>query len=367
MADKYITKDSTFKGIADAIRSKRGMADTELIKVSNMATEILAINLPEDVVLESVTIVPTGEEIIKIPKDASGYGMVTVAGDRNLIPDNIKKGEKIYGVTGTLDVLDTSDATASPDDILVGMTAYVNGEKITGTHVCDTPGDSGGSGDSGGGSGDSGGGEGEAAAVVLNDIRVEPTGQDFTINPEEGIDGFSSVEVAGDENLKAENILRDVTIYGVTGTADSLTDAYLQEKQVTPTAEEITITPDEKYAALSKVVVLGDSQLKPENIKSGVEIFGVNGELTTFDKPLTETTITPSKKIQTITPDSGHSGFSKVTVAGDENLVPSNIRKGVTIFGVTGTNEGGEDSPMIMGDVVYYGDTIELADVAICE
>ena len=54
-------------------------------------------------------------------------------------------------------------------------------------------------------------------------------------------------------------------------------------------------------------------------------------------------------------------------MAGDENLVASNIRKGVTIFGVTGTNEGGEDSPMIMGDVVYYGDTIELADVAICE
>lgn len=360
MADKYITKDSTFKGIANAIRSKRGMADTDLIKVSNMATEIMAINLPDDVVLTSVTITPTGEEIIEIPKDASGYGMVTVTGDRNLIPENIKKGEKIYGVTGTLDVLDTSDATAGPDDILVGATAYVNGEKITGTHVCESSGDSG---ESGGGGGESSGGE----LTVLNDIRVEPTGEDFTVNPEEGVDGFSSVEVAGDENLKPENILRDITIYGVTGTADSLTDAYLQEKQVTPTAEEISVTPDEKYAALSKVVILGDSQLKPENIKSGVEIFGVSGALTTFDKPLTETTITPSKNIQTITPDSEHSGFNKVTVAGDENLVASNIRKGVTIFGVTGTNEGGEDSPMIMGDVVYYGDTIELADVAICE
>lgn len=360
MAEKYITKDSTFKGIADAIRSKRGMADTELIKVSNMAAEIMSINLPEDVVLASVTITPTGEEIIKIPQDASGYGMVTVAGDRNLIPENIKKGEKIYGVTGTLDVLDTSDATATPDDILVGMTAYVNGEKITGTHICESSGDSGGS-ESGGGSSDDGG------TAVLNDIRIEPTGQDFTVNPEEGIDGFSSVEVAGDENLKAENILRDVTIYGVTGTADSLTDAYLQEKQVTPTAEEITITADEKYAALSKVTVLGDSQLKAENIRAGVEIFGVSGALTDYDKPLMEYQVIPSKKTQTLVPDSDHSGFSKVTVAGDENLVAANIRKGVTIFGVTGTNEGDENSPMIMGDVVYYGDSIELEDVAICE
>ena len=359
MADKYITKDSTFKGIANAIRSKRGMADTELIKVSNMAAEIMAIDLPDDVVLTSITIVPTGEEIIEIPKDASGYGMVTVAGDRNLTPENIKKGEKIYGVTGTLDVLDTSDATAGPDDILVGATAYVNGEKITGTHVCESSGGSGGS--------EGGGGESSGELAVLNDIRVEPTGEDFTVNPEEGIDGFSSVEVAGDENLKPENILRDVTIYGVTGTADSLTDAYLQEKQVTPTAEEISITADEKYAALSKVTILGDSNLKPENIRSGVEIFGVSGELTDYDKPLAETTITPTKNSQTITPDSGHSGFSKVVVNGDSNLIASNIRKGVTIFGVTGTNEGDENSPIIMGDAEYYGPSIELDDIAICE
>ena len=361
MADKYITKDSTFKGIANAIRSKRGMPDTELIKVANMAAEIMAINLPDDVVLTSVTITPTGEEIIEIPKDASGYGMVTVTGDRNLIPENIKKGEKIYGVTGTLDVLDTSDATAGPDDILAGATAYVNGQKITGTHVCESPGSSGGSGEEGEDPGDDGG------MSVLNDIRVEPTGQDFTVNPEEGIDGFSSVEVAGDENLKPENILRDVTIYGVTGTADSLSDAYLQEKQVTPTSEETVVTADEKYAALSKVTVLGDAQLKPENIRAGVEIFGVSGALTDYDKPLMEYEVTPSQKTKTLVPDSDHSGFSKVTVNGDDNLVASNIRKGVTIFGVTGTNEGGEDSPIIMGNVVLSGLSIELQDVAIIE
>ena len=358
MAKKYITDGSTFKGIANAIRSKRGLANTELIQVSDMAAEIMAIDLPDDVVLTSITITPTGEEIIKIPTDASGYGMVTVAGDQNLIPQNIKKGEKIYGVVGTFDAIDTSDATATPEDILAGVTAYVNGEKITGTHICES------------GGSESGGeepGNDDGGTAVLNDIRVEPTGQDFTVNPEEGIDGFSSVEVAGDENLKAENILRDVTIYGVTGTADSLTDAYLQEKQVTPTAEEITITADEKYAALSKVTVLGDAQLKPENIRAGVEIFGVSGALTDYDKPLMEYQITPSKKTQTLVPDSDHSGFSKVTVAGDENLVAANIRKGVTIFGVTGTNEGDENSPMIMGDVVYYGDSIELEDVAICD
>lgn len=54
--------------------------------------------------------------------------------NKNLIPEYIKEGITLGGVTGTLKDLDTSDANARPEDIAKGKTAYVNGVKITGTY-----------------------------------------------------------------------------------------------------------------------------------------------------------------------------------------------------------------------------------------
>lgn len=69
--------------------------------------------------------------------------------------------------------------------------------------------------------------------------------------------------------------------------------------------------------------------------------------LTTANVPafLEEKTVTPSTSQQVITPTSGKDGISKVTVAKvtsaiDENIVAGNIKKDVTILGVTGTYEG---------------------------
>ena len=53
----------------------------------------------------------------------------------NLLPQYIKKGITLGGVTGTLESLDTSDATATEEDIAWGKTAYVDGKKITGTYL----------------------------------------------------------------------------------------------------------------------------------------------------------------------------------------------------------------------------------------
>lgn len=50
-----------------------------------------------------------------------------------LLPANLKKDVTLLGVTGTLESLDTSDANATASDIAQNKTAYVNGQKITGS------------------------------------------------------------------------------------------------------------------------------------------------------------------------------------------------------------------------------------------
>ena len=63
----------------------------------------------------------------------NNYNAASANASSNLISEYIKSGITIGGVEGTLEVLDTSDATATAADIAKDKTAYVDGEKITGT------------------------------------------------------------------------------------------------------------------------------------------------------------------------------------------------------------------------------------------
>ena len=53
----------------------------------------------------------------------------------------------------------------------------------------------------------------------------------------------------------------------------------LQDKTITPTATNQVITADTGYGGLNTVTINGDAELVPENIKEGVNIFGVTGNM----------------------------------------------------------------------------------------
>ena len=60
-----------------------------------------------------------------------------VAESIGLTADKLVTGNTILGIAGTATTgIDTSDANATAADIATGKTAYVNGQKITGTHTC---------------------------------------------------------------------------------------------------------------------------------------------------------------------------------------------------------------------------------------
>lgn len=75
--------------------------------------------------------------IIRKDKKIAGedYFVTTANAESALIAGYIKKGITIGGITGTLEVLDTSDATAYPEDIAYGKIAYARGERIVGTRA----------------------------------------------------------------------------------------------------------------------------------------------------------------------------------------------------------------------------------------
>lgn len=122
---------------------------------------------------------------------------------------------------------DTSDGTATADEILNGETAYVSGNKITGTMTNN--------------------------GAVTGTISTK-AGQ-YTI-PQGYHDGSGKVSISSTEQNKiiASNIKSGIKILGVTGTYSG-EGATAQAKTVTPTTSQQVITPDANYDYLSQVTV----------------------------------------------------------------------------------------------------------------
>lgn len=240
--------------------------------------------------------------IIQQTKDEGYYkniivNPVTNAIDENIVSSNIKKGVSILGIDGTLEVgIDTSDATATANDIVIDKTAYVNGEKITGT------------------------------IPNNNDVNITPTTSQQV--KERGLYNSITVEAVTNEidsNIQPENIKKDISILGITGTLEEGIDT--SDADATP---EDIISPKTAYVNGQKITGTVVNQ----------------GEITI--EPSTEEQIKEKGYYSNIR-------VNAVTSNIDENIVAGNIKKGVSILGVEGNLEEGidtSDANAISGDLL---------------
>ncbi len=206
-----------------------------------------------------------------------GLAQVVVAGSSNLTAGNIKSGVSIFGVSGTFSDWNQGGATAY---FTASRTADLDpGQSSTMyAYYVNNSGQSARSYASGTGKYSSLTIKARSLRLRTPSAAITPTTSNQTITPGSdsggtAYDGLAQVVVAGDADLVAGNIKSGVNIFGVTGTYAFST----QSKTVTPTAAGFTVLPDSGKNGLSSVVINGDSDLVAGNIKSGVTIFGVEG------------------------------------------------------------------------------------------
>lgn len=271
--------------------------------------------------IEATTYVP-GTSNQTIVADSYLKGDQTILGDSALVGENIRDGRSIFNVSGSF----TSDGTASAADIAQGKTAYVKGNKVTGemtnctvtvtaNQVAITKGY-----------------HDEAENIIVGTPvmggTIYPSASSITYNADSYLTG--DLTFAPDPNATAENIRDGVTINGVTG---SFTE------DATATATDIVIG---KIAYVKGSKVTGSMATSTPSVSGNVVTIpkGVIATATTKTVGTAKAaqTYTPGTSNQTI--NSGYYLTGVQTIKGDSNLVASNIKKGVTLFNITGTYGG---------------------------
>ena len=285
-----------------------------------------------------------------------------VANVIGLTADKILEGNTILGIVGTVKVLDTSDATATAEDISLNKTAYANGQKITGslplfpnsrTFTVD-----------GGITNDA-----ENNRIQIHTINTTKQILDSNLNME-----FNGeyADVANAIGLTADKIKAGETILGIEGTASTGINtsdatatvkdilagktAYVDGEKLEGTMTnngDLIITPstdEQDHSAgyynsiqVRPVTSSVDTNIKAENIKSGISILGVSGSLIELNGH--ELEVTPSTVQKVIEPEENYNAITRVTVEAvtssiDPNITPENIKSGVSILGVNGTYNG---------------------------
>lgn len=304
---------------------------TELILNLQDTIEELATPIPQTAPLISIdntagtiTATVTQEQGGYVPMGTLNTTITAKHSIDTLIPANIKAGVNILGVTGTMSGgIDTSDATANALMIRANMTAYANGQKITGTAE-----------DVGGKIFDLAGLDGDSDTEI-----------DFYLNT----DSQKTYWFAGQSNpgvrvpLETFGTANTANVRsGVTFTSEAGFNATGTMPTVVPAAPTISVNTASGEITSSHTINAGYTA---GGTKTNSLQLSVQGG----------TTITPTTKEQ-VAVAAGLYTKGDVKVAGDADLTAGNIRNGVNIFGVAGTytSDATADATMILKDKIAY-------------
>ena len=313
----------------------------------------ITVNVPEKVYnTQEKTAVPTTSEQRIIPDSsfdalsAVNISAVDSTIDSNIIPANIKKGVSILGVEGTNEPHVFPMGTVLAQDILSDEPAPQN--LVYNASERDIDGYS---------------------NVEIERIAQERITKTITANGNITINPSTDYDVIKNVNINVNVPSKDPTLQEKTIDASSL---YNETKDIITE----TITPDNDFDGLSKVTYTRLNLAKNRTTavgvlpdKSGSYVFfkpekGFDGFLNFgFRINYQEPTVDPSTSQQLIEPSTGYACFKNVTVnpvtsAIDSNIIPANIKKGVSILGVEGSLETGTSTNYVPLKYIEYSDNV---------